>query len=121
MMRPHTRHTNVLRFGGVLKRYTMGVMLRILPLLLASAGFGDGAAPLEFRLTSEAAPAGALAQVKVYLLTPQPIASGNLAFVFQRGGRVDLEGAAVTGSIFSASGDASGIVWPDAIGPFRIR
>jgi hypothetical protein len=63
------------------------------------------ASDLALRISSETAPAGGWAQIKVLAATPQHIAAGRIVMTFDPAVFGDITGVAV----FSAEGDAMGI------------
>ncbi len=61
-------------------------------------------APVTVRLSSETAPPGGIAQVKVLLTAPKPITTGDVSMDFSSGEFDSISGIA----LFSASGDVGG-------------
>jgi hypothetical protein len=72
---------------------------------IVSAIFGQAPNPaLQLRVSTEHVVAGGMAQVKVFLTTPAPVASGYIPFRFDRNAFGDVAAA----TVFSANGDAYG-------------
>src|SRR5277367_3735273 len=82
----------------------------IIALLQARMASGQSNQSLTLRISSETAPVGATAQVKVFLSSPFPIASGSVAFQFDNDGAL-IPTITATG-VFGATGDISGIQGP---------
>src|SRR5258708_2441233 len=91
---------------------TYSLFLRCLALLFVTIGlFGaeSNNIPLQFRISSEAVPSGGLAQIKLFLLNPQPIASGTIVFSFGRSIFASNAPLVTAATVFSAAGDAYGL------------
>ena len=78
--------------------------MRRFALLIFFAGVLFATETLHLRISSETVPTGGLAQIKLFVTAPQPIASGRIAF--QRDPTVF--GAVSDATVFSAMGDAYG-------------
>jgi hypothetical protein len=75
---------------------------------------------LDVRVSTETVPAGATAQIKVYLGTPQPISGGSIGLTFTglpAGASAPIQGA----TVFSATGDVTAIGIFDFGGAFGLN
>jgi hypothetical protein len=88
-------------------------MCRCAPVVLAVlvvSGTLTAQAPapvLDIRVSTETVPAGAMAQIKVYLGTPQPISSGSIGLTFTG---LPAGASAIQGlTVFSATGDVTAV------------
>src|SRR5436190_8837704 len=81
-------------------------MLKIFVLSLCAGALAHSQIPATVRVSSEMAPPGGMAQVKVLLTSPQPITGGGLRF--------DGALSAADGiSLFSSAGDVFGVAVQD--------
>jgi uncharacterized protein (TIGR03437 family) len=87
---------------NVLKRRSHPYGACVIPVLLACPLFADN---LSLQISSETAPAGGWAQIKVYSATPQLVASGRILMKFDPAVFAGVAGVAA----FSAQGDAVGV------------
>jgi uncharacterized protein (TIGR03437 family) len=87
---------------NVLKRRLRCYRACVFPVLLACPLFANN---LTLQISSETAPPGGWAQIKIYSATPQMVAGGRLVMNFDSAVFGEIAGVAV----FSAEGDAMGI------------
>jgi uncharacterized protein (TIGR03437 family) len=97
------------------RRGICGIATRVLLVAFAAAGAASAESNhkvLGLSVTTETAPVGGTAHVKVFLAAPQPIANGYMFFTFEDGSgrRLPTEVGFLGATAFSAAGDASGQV-----------
>jgi uncharacterized protein (TIGR03437 family) len=69
----------------------------------------DSGTTLDFQISTETVPAGGMAQIKLFLLTPQPISAGKIVFTFDGGDYPATFPTIEAATVFSASGDVTAI------------
>lgn len=96
----------------------------IILLFLISAGLlaQTVAGTLDIQISAETVPQGGIAQIKLFLSSPQAISSGKLHLTFS-GGIYPAQSPSVIGAVvFSAAGDVSAVAAPDTFSvPYGLR
>ncbi|HSP69363.1 MAG TPA: hypothetical protein VLN48_16670, partial [Bryobacteraceae bacterium] len=90
-------------WSSVSPRHTSGTIL--ITALLFAAGLHAADAPLQLQISSETAPPGGWAQIKIFASKPALISSGSITISLDP----TVFGSPTDASVFSANGDAAGL------------
>src|SRR5580658_1388438 len=92
----------------------------LIALFMAGVLMAQAPAPaLDLRVSTETVPLGSMAQIKVYLGTPQPISSGSVGLTFTG---LPAGASAIQGlTVFSATGDVTAMGLFDFSGAFSLN